>query len=229
MGSGQSLASYNYAVMSGFLPPKYGNPNLKNDRQECLRLQINKVDIILEPLGPKEAHILSLPFKVISGKLPIFAPCVAYHASIFVYNSSKPAFGVMFEFGIYDERREGDYSSRVHYHKGNNGLRFVKMTYDELKKFKDTFFTSFIHCDVDNEMTVESFLDKVDYFYSWDSSDYHLILHNCQKFVAEAVKVLGAYRKPQDRHSSKDLNFIPIQILIQLETNEKVKKKRTCT
>ncbi|KAH0796849.1 uncharacterized protein GO595_010742 [Histomonas meleagridis] len=183
IGYGVSGTLYNASYESGSKDPNYPDPNLPHDREQCLNLFVNMVDIALEPIIWEEGHNISNAIRPIRAQLKANT-CLFFHASIFTYYSLNPDIGVLIEFGTYDKHRAGEYHSRVYYlNEEENGLRFAGVTKEQYIAYRSkSKGTEFFECHVKNPMTVGQLLGKVQSRYSWTSDDYNLLSQNCQKF-----------------------------------------------
>ncbi|KAH0795688.1 hypothetical protein GPJ56_000567 [Histomonas meleagridis] len=198
---------------------KYAYRPRKSNRNKLLNTPITKIFIVIEPFGNGVVQIATAG---ITQFLPAAVSTASVaHASIWVpkENSFGSRKGICIEYGGYDERREGDYEDQVHYYSGTDGLRFMRMTADQLSTLKTKGYDGLkIPCEIMNPMTVGELLRQTS-CYEWKKGNYDMIFHNCQTFVSKCVQVLGAYRTQiQARTLSKV--FIPFKILNCLEKNE---------
>lgn len=137
-----------------------------------------------------------------------------FHAGLFIYgNDDNPKDGVFLEYGAYDEKREGDYESQVHYFRSDNGLRFTKLNINNIPGYK-------YECDVQNKMTIKELITCLE-FRHFTKQKYNLVDQNCQYFVRKSIKILGSRRiHEHDRIRRFSKAEIPNRILDALEENE---------
>ena len=140
-------------------------------------------------------------------------------------NNNHPDVGILVEYGIYDKKREGDYRTEVHYYRGNNGLRFTEMTRKQIENmYSDAVF---MPCYVKNRMTLYTLIQRTEYqsesghYHDWSKYKYNLFGQNCQAFVQEAIKVLGATRcRNIQKVRTVSKMMAPARIINALEENE---------
>ena len=92
------------------------------------------------------------------------------------------------------------------------------------KKFEAENIHLFFHvdCDIKNKITLR---ELCNYFKgeSWQSKNYNVITHNCQKFAAEIIKILKAVRiKEEDKLRCMEKLMLPNCIISALWHNEEL-------
>lgn len=198
-----------------------GSNSRNREREMLLNSRISKIEVGLENLGPKAAHMIKYGTIGIRVFLPwVLNPSIAYHSSLFAHIDGKN-FGVLMEFGMYRDEREPGRPNDLHYW-NQDGLRFTRMTETEFHSIIDN--SGDIVCGHRYSITVRELLEKVHTGgKSWRAEDYKFESQTCQDFVAKAIKEMGAYRlKCSDlkRHTLTKV-FVPHEIMMALEKNEK--------
>lgn len=196
------------------------------EREEILNKKITGITIGLTTLTPKTANAKYIGAIFLKTYVPhyVFPPAL-YHASILLHHGSL-LYGTLIEYGPYTNDSEHCHPRKVHYW-DHDGLRFVKMKYQEYKNYVnlDSFaFANSFHffdCDIKHEFTVRELINYCMINKSWRAKDYSLEGHNCQSFVASVIQELQAYRPERSkRNHTYDKTLIPHRILEPLENIE---------
>lgn len=220
--SGESVPSSH--CYSGSHSSDQGRGRLsQSEREELLECRIESIIVGLEALGPKAGHIATMVVAGFRAMLPWYmSPTLFYHASVcaIVYNKD---YGVMLEYGRYENDREHDRPNEMHYW-DKDGLRFSKI---EISDYYDIIYgqnktgSLLFPCNVDEHLSIRELIQAVhSRDDSWRGVDYHAELHNCQHFVAKVIKKLQAYRTDKLTTHTTDKTCIPHAILKELESNE---------
>lgn len=193
----------------------------EQEREMLLNSKISYIEVGLENLGPKAAHVVKFGTIGFRMFMPWYLnPSVMYHASIFAHIEGK-RFGVMMEFGMYRDEKEPGRPNDLHYW-NQDGLRFTRMTEYEFHDIIDNRHN--IVCGYRGNITVRELMEKVHTKgKSWRAEDYRMEYHNCQDFVAKAIKEMKAYRLECSyirRHTLTKV-LVPHEIMLALEKNEK--------
>lgn len=193
---------------------------IPSNRDEILKIKIKEMYMVLEAIVFRGAGRAAA--KAVSLLLPsVLSPAGATHASLYIPTSSTQ--GIILEYGAYDYKREGEFMGQVHYFQGDGGLRFAKVSSDELTaRLNKSKFNTAIECSIRNEMTIGELLSHFAYE-NWSRETYQLAGQNCQRFVLRSIEILEAERKSRDPHIISKTE-IPFAILKTLETNEKRRK-----
>lgn len=195
----------------GLVKARYAKKPIQTDREKLLRSRIVGCYLVTQELITNKNEGLNGYKKLIlKGNIT--------HAAIIAETPDN--LHILIEFGIYDEHREGDYKTKVHYYKGKDGLRFVLINKEDIIELSNNMNNSVLHCSVKNEMTVDELLETNENggFSKWDGDHYNLLIHNCQCFVRNAVTILGLQRDDPNSLASR---IIPGIILKALERNER--------
>ena len=213
MGSIESGPIVDKLQCAGSIETSYANNPTQTNKEALLNTMINKVSVIIQPLRAKSENEKEAR-AIISTFLPsMFSLSVFSHAGLFIYgNDDNPKDGVFLEYGAYDEKREGDYESQVHYFRSDNGLRFTKLNINNIPGYK-------YECDVQNRMTIKELCTCLE-FRHFTKQKYNLVDQNCQYFVRKSIKILGSRRiHEHDRIRRYSKAEIPNRILDPLEEN----------
>ncbi|KAK8860916.1 hypothetical protein M9Y10_012608 [Tritrichomonas musculus] len=210
---------YNY----GSLTPRYQKIKpIKSDRSQLLSAKISDIVVFVQRLDDKEFEFNAK--NIITGFLPArINPTNATHAGI-IANTTN-GMHVLIEYGAYDYHREGDYDFQVHYYKGRDGLRFVKLTDSFYEFIHDESYRYLVFdCTVRNKMAINTMIDKTKWvgkYHSWDKDSYNPVGENCQLFVRKCIQVLDAVRTDEeDRNRTLSKTCFPFRIIDALEKNE---------
>lgn len=216
IGSGSFI---DFSFVKGKKQSNYANSPKTTSREELLGSKIVDITVLFTLLGKEEVK-KSTRFRVASTLVPIID--FVQHAKIIAHTENDLL--ILIEYGGYDERREGDYQSQVHYFNYKDGLRFVEISKMDSNHI-ELLSNSYYYCDVGNKMTLNEMIERTKYqngYHLWDKESYNLASENCQLFVACAVKVLNATRKNSiDRIRFCAKREIPFRVLKALEKNEK--------
>ena len=155
------------------------------------------------------------------------------HASLFLSmgdkkNSTK---GVLVQYGKYEfikNKKEvlGKNVDAIGYvYKEKGGLIFGQIDYNTYKK--EFCSIAYIKPKIQNQITLSKLLQEVTKSKVWDYVSYSALSHNCQDFVAEAVRVLNPKYNPEfieiidnsKIEGKEDEAAIPKVILEQLKKN----------
>lgn len=208
-----------YNIRSIGLKPNRAHNAIPSNRDEILNTMIHSININIEPLGKKSFQKFRLIFAGFTMMLPAaVSPAGLSHASLFVPTSEEE--GIWIEYGAYDDKRSGEFKGQVHYHQGDNGLRFVKMSSQEYyeRYTNGGIMYEVVKCKIRNEMTIRDLLQRISEN-SWSKYEYSLVAQNCQRFVQYAVQILGASREEFHARAEEKVS-IPFGILDCLQKNE---------
>lgn len=170
-----------------------GSPNNARyiERELLLNSKIASIEFGLENLAPSAAHTIGDFTKCVRAFYHcFFAPVLLYHASVYVHVDGED-FGILIEFGRYENDREHNKPNEVNYWE-NDGLRFTKIDHHE---FRD-LVNKHIKCEVENHYSVRDLIWKThEDGGKWRGSDYSVETHSCQDFAARVIKELKAVRR----------------------------------
>lgn len=218
-----SGSSYDFLYSIGIKKENYNSSPEKSDKEELLNSTIIGMLVLIVPLGKKSGPLFKFwsslswvaPARVAGGNFT--------HASIIVVTEDLSL--IRIEYGAYDDKRSGEFKGQVHYLTGDDGLRFVKISKNELQSYYDNDDDVVITCDIENYMTLKDMLNRTktqgSYHY-WDKEDYNILSENCQLFVRKAIQVLGATRKHEIQRNRTIMKMrVPFRVLNAFEDNEK--------
>ena len=84
-----------------------------------------------------------------------------------------------------------------------------------------------VECDINNKIEIKELIENFK-GERWGAKKYNVLLHNCQTFAAEVIKILKAVRKNEE-HKIRMLekSLLPGSIINALWHNEKLSIKNT--
>lgn len=207
----------------GILTPNLGCPMYFSNKWDLLDSNVENMFIVIIPL-----HDIVHKARKYTRFYDFIAPQSVStsnltHASIIVLNDLNNY--VLIEYGAYDQNREGDYESNVHYYEGKNGLRFVQLMKTDFEKILKAEQVYTVECSVKNKIQIVELLEGTKNIgfdsHNWTKTNYNLLGQNCQCFVSKAILVLKATRKNEkDRNHTESKSHLPSRILNVLEINE---------
>ena len=194
-----------------------------DERNRLLNTQINQICLFMQP---SNKFIFGYEFAVagISALLPAEITCAQRnHMGIFVYGENDSEDGVFIEFGPYDYKNEKKIDRIVHYHQGEDGLRFFSANCNDIEGFR-------VDCEVEYKMTVRTLLNGLAH-HGWTKADYEEVEYNpilkiydhkdSKDFARKVIKTIGAKRiKKSTRIRTLSKICIPASIIDALESNE---------
>lgn len=205
----------------------YAKTQVKSNREEILQSSLFNIYFVIQPIINRQWRSKMKPFIEAAKYFPsqISLSNYTYAALFCIVERNDEQYPILIEYGGYDERREGDYEGQVHYFEGNDGLRFVKLTRNDILKVTNQS-NQLIPCNLQYKMEVRELLFDTQFCGNlryWDKNHFSLSNQNCQLFVQKAVKITGCTRQLDYQ---KDIGysrmFIPIRILNALVHNEKM-------
>lgn len=203
--------------------PREVTQEMLDERKKLLSTPINKISLIMQP---SNKFMLGYEIAVagVSMILPANMTCAhRNHIGIFVFGENDSYDGVFMEFGPFDQKNEKDVNACVHYHRGEDGLRFFSAYYSNIDGFK-------FECEVEYKMTINTLLNGLAH-YGWSKKDYEEVHYepildtyyhrDSKDFAIKVIKTLGAKRiKKSDRIRTFCKTCIPGDIIDSLEDNE---------